>query len=117
MSQGLDNLEEILENNRRIAQAIEGLEDASLNDEGLALQESVGQLEGLRDKFFMNTVAAVPATKACLTGSEKALNALATLKNDHGETSLTAMKHALEDLSEVVEELLDKAEMRGTTLT
>ena len=120
MSQGLDNLDAILENSHRIAQAIEGLEGASLSDELQAHQESEDQLEGLRDKFFMKTVAAVPATKACLTGSEKVLNNLESFKDnqDQGEeTSLTALRQALKDLSEIVEELLEKAQMRGTTLT
>ncbi len=118
MSQGLDNLDGILESNHRIAQALEGLKNASLSDELQALQGSVDQLEGLRDKFFMNTVAAIPATKACLIGSEKVLGALEELKDDQaGETSLTVLKGALNDLSEAVEELLEKAQMRGTTLT
>lgn len=116
MSQGLDNLDGILENNNRIVQALEGLENASLSDELAMLRESMDPLEGLRDKFFMNTVAAVPATKACLTGSEKVLNALENVK-DEQETSLTALKGALKNLSEAVEELIEKAQMRGTTLT
>ena len=117
MSQGLDNLDEILENSRGIAQAIEGLEGASLSGELKAVQESVDQLEGLKDKFFMKTVAAIPATKACLTGSEKALKALSSTKEDQGEASLAVVKQALKDLSETVEELLEKSQMNGTTLT
>ena len=117
MSQGLDNLDAILENSHRIAQAIEGLEGASLSDELQALQESEDQLEGLRDKFFMKTVAAIPATKACLTDSEKVLQALESFKDDQGEESLTTLKRGLKDLSENVGELLEKAQMAGTTLT
>jgi len=117
VSQGLDNLDAILENSHRIAQAIEGLEGASLSDELQALKESEDQLEGLRDKFFMKTVAAVPATKACLTGSEKVLKAMESFKDDQGEESLMTLKQELNDLSENVGELLEKAQMAGTTLT
>lgn len=117
MSQGLDNLDAILENSHRIAQAIEGLEGASLSDELQALQESEDQLEGLRDKFFMKTIAAVPATKACLTGAEKVLQAMESFKDDQGEESLTTLKRGLKDLSENVGELLEMAQMSGTTLT
>ncbi len=117
MSQGLDNLDEILENSRGIAQAIEGLEDASLSGELKAVQESVDQLEGLKDKFFMKTVAAIPATKACLNGSEKVLKALNSYKDDQSEASLAILTQALKDQSETVEELLEKAQMSGTTLT
>jgi len=117
VSQGLDNLEVIVENSRRIAEVLGGLNDAALSDERLALEESVAQLGGLRDKFFMNTVAAVPATKVCLTGSEKVLSALEEAGGDTGDAALKTVKQALGDLSEKIEELLDKAEMRGTTLT
>ena len=117
MIRGLFNLEEILKCNRHIIQALEGLEEASLSNQCRTLQESVELLEELRDKFFMNTVAAVPATKACLTGAEKALDAVESFKADRKEEALSALKRELEDLSEVVEELLEKAHMRGTTLT
>lgn len=117
MSQGLDNLDGILENSRDIARAIEGLEGTSLSGELQAIQGSVDQLEGLRDKFFMKTVAAIPATKACLNGSEKVLKALNSYKDDQSEASLTILTQALKDQSETVEELLEKAQMSGTTLT
>ena len=73
MSQGLENLDGILESSRQIIQA---LESTSLDSQRDALKVSEADLEGLKDKFFMNTVAAVPATKVCLTGSEKVLSAL-----------------------------------------
>jgi len=114
VSQGLENLDEILESSRQIIQA---LENTSLDDQRNALQGSEEQLAELKDKFFMNTVAAIPATKVCLTGSEKVLSALAAYRDDEGDASLAAVKKALDDLSEKVEELVDKAEMRGTTLT
>ncbi len=114
MSQGLENLDGILESSGQI---IAALRDASLEDQKKALQASEEQLAGLKDKFFMNTVAAVPATKVCLTASEKVLSALETYKGDQGDGPLKALKQALEDLDEKVEELIDKAEMRGTTLT
>ncbi len=117
MTQGLDNLDGILEGTRGIAQALGDLDDASLSAQCQTLQESVEPLEELRDKFFMNTVAAIPATKVCLVRSEKVSDALESFKDDRGETSLSALKEALEDLSEAVEELLEKAKMRGTTLT
>ena len=117
MSEGLDNLEGILESSRSIAHALEGLEGASLGDQCHTLQASVEPLEDLRDAFFMNTVAAIPATRACLAGTEKVLNTLDSFRDDQGEGSLTALKGALKDLSEAVEELLEKAQMRGTTLT
>jgi hypothetical protein len=113
----LDNLDAILENSHRITQAIEGLEDAPLSDELRVLQESEDQLEGLRDKFFMKTIAAVPATKACLTGAERVLQAMESFKDDQGEESLMTLKQGLKDLSENVGELLEQAQMSGTTLT
>lgn len=117
MSQGLDNLEGILEGSSRIAQVLEGMGNASLSNELQTLRGSVDPLEELRDKFFMNTVAAIPATKACLADSEKVIDALEKFKDDKGEASLTALKQTIENLSEAVEELLEKAQMRGTTLT
>ena len=117
MSQGLENLDVILENNQRIAQAIEGQDGGPFSDELQALLESKDQLEELRDKFFMKTVAAIPATKACVTGSEKVLQNLESYKDDQGDASLDALKQGLEELSEKVGELLEKAQMSGTTLT
>lgn len=117
MSNGLENLDVILESSRSIAQAMEGLDEASLSDQLSALHESVEPLEELGDKFFMNTVAAIPVTKVCVTGTEEALGALESFRADRSEGSLSALKQALSDLSEAVEELLDRANMRGTTLT
>ncbi len=117
MSKGLDNLDVILESSRRIAQTMEGLNEASLGDPLSALHESVESLEELRDKFFMNTVAAIPVTKVCVTGTEDTLGALESFGADRSEGSLSTLKQALSDLSEAVEELLDRANMRGTTLT
>ena len=117
MAQGIDNLEEILTGNRRIAEALKGLEDESLSSQSQVLQESIEPLEELRNKFFMNTVAAIPATRVCLSSSEKVQNALENFENEKGEVSLTALKKAFEELSENVNELLEKAQMRGTTLT
>ena len=114
MPTGLENLDRILEDSRRIGDLLESL---SLDDERKALQESGDQMAELRDKFFMNTLAAVPATRACLVGSEKVLSALADCGSGLQDPSLTAAKKALDELSEAVEELVDKAEMRGTTLT
>ncbi len=117
MSQGLDNLDGILENSRDIVRGLEDLEGTSLSGELQAIQGSVDQLEGLRDKFFMKTVAAIPATRACLSGSEKVLKALNSYKDDQSEASLAILTQALKDQSETVEELLEKAQMSGTTLT
>lgn len=117
MSQGLENLDALLENSGRIAQGMESLEGAPLSNELNGLREAEERLAGLKDKFFMNTVAAIPATKACLTGSEKVVSALETVQGSQDETTLNALKNALGELSEAVEELLEKADMRGTTLT
>ena len=103
MSQGLDNLDGILESTQRIAQALDGLEGVSLSDECHVLQASVEPLEGLRDKFFMNTVAAIPISKACLTHTEKVQNAVESFRDDQGDASLSALKNALKDLSESVQ--------------
>ena len=117
MSQGLENLDVILENNQRIAKAIEGLDNSTLSDELQALLELKDPLEALKDKFFMKTVAAIPATKACVTGSEKVLQNLEGYQLDQGEESLGALKQGLKDLIETGGELLEKAQMSGTTLT
>ena len=114
MSIGLKNLDQIIDNSHRIGELLEGL---SLDDERKALSALEDQLADLKDKFFMNTVAAVPATKACLVGSEKVLSALEDHSSDPEDSLPAAVKQALDELSEAAEELIDKAEMRGTTLT
>jgi len=117
VSKGLENLDVILGSCRSVADAMEDLDEASLGDALTALRGSVDPLEELKDKFFMNTVAAIPVTKVCVTGTEEASGALERFKADRSEGSLSELKRALSDLSGAVEELIDRAHMRGTTLT
>lgn len=115
MSQGLEFLDGILENSRNITQSLEGLEGASFSAEIETLQGSMDQLEGLKDKFFMKTVAAIPAARKCLTSSEKVLETLNSFKDDQNDPA--AVKQALKDLSETANELMEGSQMRGTILT
>jgi len=115
MSKGLENLEVVLENCGTIAQSL--AEMSLLGDEKKALLDSADRLSGLKDKFFMNTVAAIPATKACLTGTEEALSAVETCRDNQEDAAVSALKNALAGFLDKAEDLLDRAEMRGTTLT
>lgn len=117
MSQGIINLDSVIESCRLISRQISNIKECADLGELQAVEQWGGQLEGLRDKFFMKTVAAIPATKKCLEGVEKLQNALNEYR-DHPESySLADLKRALDFLTDAIEELLNKAEMRGTTLT
>lgn len=117
MSQGIDNLQKIIESCCLIDQQMKMMKEWDISSELEALEQWDGQLQGLQDKFFMKTVAAVPATRKCLEGVEKVHHALNDCK-DHPEShTLANLKHALGFLSDAIEELMNKAEMGGTTLT
>lgn len=119
MPEGTDNLERIIEGCRGVAHRLKETagDPAFSGAEMQAVEGLTGQLEGLRDKFFMKTVAAVPATRKCLERVEKAHLAVDKCGDNVGDIPVGALKRAINELVEAAEELLEKAQMRGTTLT
>lgn len=112
MSKGLVNLDLIIEGCRRTIEELKKMEGGDLSEELQTLERMEGELEGLKDKFFMKTVAAVPATKTCVDEVEKVNQALAGNKDNPA-----VLKQKLNNVTDAVEVLLSKAQMRGTTLT
>ena len=110
MSDGLVNLEQIIQSCAQIVEGLERTGNESLEQELQALKGMGERLEGLKEKFFIKTTAAVPATRVCLKSTEKALEELG---NDGAQT----LKKALEELIEGIEALEEKADMGGITLT
>lgn len=122
MSQGLTNLDQIIEGCQSIADGIGELDGDPLGGDHLggelqSVKQMEEQLEGLKDKFFMKTVAAVPATKVCLDSVGKMLQALEECRGGEGEEAISALKKEFTGFREAVELLLEKSQMRGTTLT
>lgn len=117
VSQGVDNLGKIIESCRLIDQQMREMKEWDISSQLEALKQWDKQLQGLRDKFFMKTVAAVPATRKCLEGVEKVHSILNDCKDQPESHTLANLKKALGFLSEAIEELMNKAEMGGITLT
>jgi Tfp pilus assembly protein PilO len=116
VSQGLANLDKIIEGYRCIEEGLEEL-GGEISGELESLGKTEKQLSELKDRFFMKTVAAVPATKKCLDEIEKVYSALEGCKAEPNDDSINGLKKALTGLADAAEELVDKSQMRVTTLT
>jgi len=116
VSQGLVNLDKIIEGYRCIEEGLKEL-GGEISGELESLGKTKKQLSELKDRFFMKTVAAIPATKKCLDEIEKVYPALKGCKAEPNDDSTNGLKEALNGLADAAEELVDKSKMRGTTLT
>ncbi len=75
-----------------------------------SLVEIVGKFEELNGTFFFKTMPSVPVTRAC----QRDAKALLELS---GEGRWGDFGPALEQLLKTAQEVIDKAGMKGTTLT
>jgi hypothetical protein len=113
----LANLERIIDGCRRIASRLKESGGEGLSGELQSVEGMEGELEGLREKFFMKTVAAVPATRKCLQALDEVSQAMDESGSGSEGNSWEALKKAIGSLMDAVEELVEKAGMRGITLT
>lgn len=117
---GQEQVQAVMSICRATASAVGGLTslDQELKTDAVSRLEAVQEaLDGIMDRFFLRTKLCLPLTKKCGEAAKKLEEAVVELAAHPDEAAQHDFASALGSLEKAVKALVDRAAMRGMSIT